>query len=376
MTDASSRPSPAPALGRPSPSAGEEASADGHELLGPTDPLSGAAGYATAARSARTWQAYRADFRRFQRWCVAQDPCRSSLPATSATVAAYLAAHAATHRPSTLTRWCSALAVAHDLAGHPSPTRDPRVRTVLAGIRRTHRTRPDRVAAAGPPELRTMLDRLDPAHPRDARDRALILIGFAGALRRSELVALTLADLVVDTDGLRVFIAASKTDPAGTGHTRGLAYGTHAATCPVRAWQAWLAHRIASPLEDQQRHSTPPADRTDPVDETRAASPSPSPPLVSGSAFVRVDRWGNLGVAALSPRSVALIVSARATAAGLPGHWAGHSLRRGFATTAYRRGTPEIALMRHGRWRSTSAMRGYIDEGAVWVDNPTHVLGL
>jgi site-specific recombinase XerD len=338
--------------------------------------LSGAAGYAAAARSARTWQAYRADFRRFQRWCATQAPCPTPLPATPATVAAYLAAHATSHRPNTLARWCSALAVAHDLAGHPSPTRDPGVRTVLAGIRRTRRTRPDRVAAAGPPELRTMLDRLDPAHPRDARDRALILIGFAGALRRSELVALTLADLVVDTDGLRVFIAASKTDPAGTGHTRGLAYGTHAATCPVRAWQAWLAHRIASPVEDSQQHPTPPADRTAPVAGLGADSPSPSPPLLSGSAFVRVDRWGNLGAAALSPRSVALIVSARATAAGLPGHWAGHSLRRGFATTAYRRGTSEIALMRHGRWRSTSAMRGYIDEGAVWVDNPTHVLGL
>lgn len=378
MTEPFSQPSPAPV--RPSPPTGEEASASGHELLGPTEPLSGAAGYAAAARSARTWQAYRADFHRFQRWCVAQTPCPSPLPATSATVAAYLAAHATSHRPSTLARWCSALAVAHDLAGHPSPTRDPRVRTVLAGIRRTRRTRPDRVAAAGPPELRAMLDRLDPAHPRDARDRALILIGFAGALRRSELVALTLADLVVDADGLRVFIAASKTDPAGTGHTRGLAYGTHAATCPVRAWQAWLVHRIASPVEDSQQHPTPPADRIDPGAESGAgspsASPSPSPPLVSGSAFVRVDRWGNLGAGALSPRSVALIVSARATAAGLPGHWAGHSLRRGFATTAYRRGTPEIALMRHGRWRSTSAMRGYIDEGAVWVDNPTHVLGL
>lgn len=77
-----------------------------------------------------------------------------------------------------------------------------------------------------------------------------------------------------------------------------------------------------------------------------------------------------------SDRSVAAIITARAAAAGLPGHWAGHSLRRGFATTAYRTGTSDVALMRHGRWCSSSAMRGYIDEGGVWVDNPTHRLGL
>jgi integrase len=280
------------------------------------------------------------------------------MPATPATVAAYLAAHAASHRPSTLARWCSALAVAHDLAGHPSPTRDPAVRTVLAGIRRTHRTRPHRVAAPGPDQLRTLLAPLDPDQPRDARDRALILIGFAGALRRSELAALTLADLVLDTDGLRVFIAASKTDPTGTGHTRGLAYGTHPDTCPVRAWQAWLHHR-------HPRQAGP----------DRAGHPAPPAPP-AGSAFVGIDRWGHLATRGLSDRAIAAIISGRARAAGLPGHWAGHSLRRGFATTAYRAGTAEIALMRHGRWRSPAAMRGYIDEGTVWTDNPSRTLGL
>jgi integrase len=278
--------------------------------------------------------------------------------------------HAGARRPATLARWCSAIAVAHDLAGHPSPTRDEQVRTVLAGIRRTHRTRPARVAPARPDDLRAMLSPLDPARPADARDRALLLIGFAGALRRSELAALTLADLVVDADGLRVFIAAGKTDPTAIGHTRGLAYGAHPESCPVRAWRAWLAHRLPSPASDED---APGADGPPPHSAGTGTDPRYLP---SAGAFVAVDRWGRLGTRALSDRSIARIIGARADAAGLTGHWAGHSLRRGFATTGYAAGASELAIMRHGRWRSSSAMRGYIDEGTVWTDNPTTRLGL
>lgn len=310
--------------------------------------------YAAAARAVNTWRAYRSDFATFERWCATQTPPQNPLPATPLTLARYLAAHAPTRRPATLARWCSSIAAAHVLAGHPSPTRDDQVRTVLSGIRRTHKTAPQRVAAAGPDHLRAMLAALDPADPRDARDRALLLLGFAGALRRSELAALTLTDLTVDTDGLRIHIASSKTDPTALGHTRGLAYGTHPDTCPVRAWQAWLTHR---------RHDSPDPHGSIATDHR------------TGAAFVGVDRWGHLG-RSLSSRSIARIIAARAAAAGLSGHWAGHSLRRGFATTAYAAGTSEVALMRHGRWRSTSAMRGYIDEGTVWTDNPTRTLGL
>ncbi|WP_242623544.1 tyrosine-type recombinase/integrase [Pseudonocardia sediminis] len=322
-----------------------------------------------------TWRAYRSDHARFAAWCGAQDPPESALPAAPVVLARYLVAHAGARRPATLARWCSSIAVAHDLAGHPSPTRDEQVRTVLAGIRRTHRTRPARVAAASPDDLRAMMIPLDPKSPRDARDRALLLIGFAGALRRSELVALTLGDITLDSDGLRIFIASSKTDPHALGHTRGLSYGSDPATCPVRAWQAWLQHRLHSPTA--QPATGDPA-RTEP------GRPAPGRPgtgdasrlLPAAGAFVAVDRWGRLGEAALSDRSVARIVAERADAAGLPGHWAGHSLRRGFATTAHASGASEVALMRHGRWRSSSSMRGYIDEGTVWSDNPTRRLGL
>jgi integrase len=322
-------------------------------------------GYAAAARAANTWRAYRSDFAAFERWCAAQDPAEQALPAAPVTLARYLAAHAPSRRPTTLARWCSSIAAAHALAGHPSPARGDQVRTVLAGIRRTHRTPPRRVTAASPDQLRAMLTPLDPASPRDARDRALLLLGFAGALRRSELAELTLDDLTLDAEGLRVVITASKTDPAALGHTRGLAYGTRRDTCPVRAWQAWLDHRN---LADSRAHLD--------VRVPRSPGAPPGPPTHGiTAAFVGIDRWGNFG-GPLSARAIARIIAGRADAAGLPGHWSGHSLRRGFATTAYAAGTAEVALMRHGRWRSSSAMRSYIDEGTVWSDNPTRTLGL
>lgn len=200
MTHADTAPGRAAAAVPAAPGAVEAVEAGGAEA----ETWAGLVGrYAAAARSENTWRAYRADVARFERWCAAQRPPVTAVPGEPVVLARYLAAHAGTHRPATLARWCSAIAVAHDLAGHISPTRDEQVRTVLAGIRRTHRRRPHRVAAAAPDDLRAMLYPLDPASPRDARDRALLLIGFAAALRRSELAALRLADLVVDSEGDR-----------------------------------------------------------------------------------------------------------------------------------------------------------------------------
>jgi integrase len=89
--------------------------------------------------------------------------------------------------------------------------------------------------------------------------------------------------------------------------------------------------------------------------------------IETGPAFRSVDRHGNLGVERLSDRAVADMVKRRALAAGLDGVFAGHSLRAGFATEGYAQGTPELAIMRHGRWRSASVMRGYIEEGSTWM---------
>jgi integrase len=176
----------------------------------------------------------------------------------------------------------------------------------------------------------------------DARDRTLLLFGFAGALRRSELVALDIEDIGEDDSGLRLLLRRSKTDQEAEGATRGLPYGSHPATCPVRAWRAWIA---ASGIE-------------------------------TGPAFRSVNRHGRMGTNRLSDRAVADMVKRRATAAGLDGAFAGHSLRAGFATEGYAQGTPELAIMRHGRWRSAAVMRGYIEDGSIWNDNAASRLGL
>jgi integrase len=307
--------------------------------------------YARDSRARSTWRAYDGDMADFRRWCAAQQPARSALPAAPDTVALYLTALAPVRAPSTLRRRMAAISVAHQLAGLDSPTGHPAVRAVWAGIRRTHPVAPRKVRAARTPDIAALVaPRPDVSTPSeapepglaDARDRALLLLGFAGALRRSELVALDITDVTEDNDGLRLVIRRSKTDQDGEGVLVGLPYGSHPATCPVRAWRAWL---------------------------TRSG-------LTEGPAFRAVDRHGRLGPGRLSDRAVADMIKRRAAAAGLSGRFGGHSLRAGFATESYARGVPELAVMRHGRWRSAAVMRGYVEEGALWIDNAAARIGL
>jgi integrase len=344
-------------------------------------PAAGAAGevvaleeqarsYARDSRARSTWQAYDGDMADFRRWCATQQPPRSALPAAPDTVALYLTALAPVRAPSTLRRRMAAISVAHQLAGLDSPTGHPAVRAVWAGIRRTHKVAPRKVRAARTSEVAALVaarpapsptdpiaidptatdPAATPSQPggttgsslADARDRALLLLGFAGALRRSELVALDVTDVTEDDDGLRLVIRRSKTDQDGEGVLVGLPYGSHPATCPVRAWRAWLVRSG----------------------------------LTQGPAFRSVDRHGRLGDRRLSDRAVADMIKRRAAAAGLPGRFGGHSLRAGFATESYARGVPELAVMRHGRWRSAAVMRGYVEEGALWIDNAAARIGL
>jgi len=343
--------------------------------------------YARDSRARSTWQAYDGDMADFRRWCAAQQPSRSALPATPETVALYLTALAPVRAPATLRRRMAAISVAHQLGGLDSPTGHPAVRTVWAGIRRTHRVAPRKVRAARTPDIAALVNTrpdvsspspagsrhragaaTSPSRPEvadtanatvsagaasrsvgtaemglaDARDRALLLLGFAGALRRSELVALDIADVTEDDDGLRLVIRRSKTDQDGEGVLVGLPYGSNPATCPVRAWRAWLT----------------------------------CSGLTEGPAFRAVDRHGRLGARRLSDRAVADMIKRRAAVAGLSGRFGGHSLRAGFATESYARGVPELAVMRHGRWRSAAVMRGYVEEGALWTDNAAARIGL
>ncbi|OHV36946.1 MULTISPECIES: tyrosine-type recombinase/integrase [Pseudofrankia] len=327
--------------------------------------------YARAARATSTWRAYDTDLRHFRAWCAAQPTAPAAVPAGALTVAGYLAALAdAGYKPSTIRRRLAAISVAHQLAKAPNPATSPEVATVWDGIRRVHGARPARKEALETSLLTRVLAAIDEP-PADAaagtdapagnvapdpapgaaaatlaavRDRALLLVGFAGCLRRSELVGLDMADIEVTPDGLVLSVRSSKTDQEGLGALVGLAYGSYRPTCPVRAWQAWAA----------------------------AAR------LTAGPAFRGINRHGHVGAGRLHPGSVARIVQRRAAAAGLdPADFAGHSLRSGFATAAARAGVNDRAIMRQGRWRSASSLDSYVRAGRLFDrDNPSGRVGL
>ena len=317
-----------------------------------------ARGFAERAKAENTKRAYRADWRCFRSWCAERG--LDALPADPATVALYVADKAAPSdgdaplKVSTLERRLAAISQAHRLSGLPSPasTREEPLHSVWAGLVRTRGRARAKVAPALTPDVVAMVEALPTMEAADGsrrlttagkRDRALLLVGFAGALRRSELAGLEVGDLAFGADGLRVRLRVSKTDQERAGAVLGLHYGDRPLTCPVRATQDWLRH-IA---------------------------------ITEGPILRGVDRHGNVSGRALGGGSVARIVKRAAGRAGLdPAAYSGHSLRAGFATQAARAGSHERAIMKHTRHKSEKVLREYIRDGQLFDENPTGSLGL
>jgi len=278
--------------------------------------------YALAEKSAATRRAYRSDFAAFTAWCLGRSLV--AIPGAPETVAAFIADQAnAGFRASTLGRRVAAIAYAHALAGLEPPTSSKAVRVMLGGVRRKIGTRPTQKAPATAERIAAMLAAL-PDTLTGKRDRALLALGFAGAFRRSELVALELADLAVEPEGMRVHIRQSKTDQEGRGQEIAIPRGTKLR--PVNAVQDWLK---AAKIED-------------------------------GPVFRSIDRHGRIG-AALSAQSVALIVKRHAEAAGLdPQEFAGHSLRAGFLTSAAEAGADVLRMMEVSRHKRVETVQGYV----------------
>lgn len=294
--------------------------------------------FVQAARAANTRRAYRSDWTHFTDWC--RDHGLADLPAAPATVGMYVAAHADLLSVATLTRRVSSIAVAHRMAGHQLDTRHPAIRDLMMGLRRSKGVAPRRAEALTTPLVCKLLatcgDRLI-----DVRDRALLLVGFAGAFRRSELTGLDLADVAVSADGLRVTIRRSKSDQEGEGQV--IAIGrTNSATCPVGAYEAWVA----------------------------AAG------IAGGCVFRGINRHGHIA-GTLSTNAVAGIVQRRAALAGLDASvFSGHSLRAGFATSAAAAGIEERVIMKQTRHRSVAVVRRYIRDGEVFARNLAAEIGL
>lgn len=305
----------------------------------PALPDEEAKGYQRASKAPNTVRAYRSDWLAFTSWC--DEHGVSALPASPDTLAVYLAEAARTLKPSTLTRRCSSVSMAHQMAGYESPTKHITVRTTMAGIRREKGTAPAQKSPILTADLRTMVATL-PDTLAGARDRALLLLGFAGALRRSELVSIDIEHLDDRSDGLVVTVVRSKTDQEGGGRKIGIPYGSNPSTCPVRAVRTWLER---SGIED-------------------------------GPLFRPVCH-GRVLPSRLSGRSVALIVKRVGTATGLdPDNYAGHSLRAGLVTSAAAAGVAERAIMNQTGHRSLPTLRRYIREGSLFRENAAAAVGL
>ena len=309
-----------------------------------TDLVADARRYADHAHAANTRRAYAADWRDFQAWCTGQGV--AALPASPATVALYLTAAASERRVATLQRRLAAIRQAHGRAGVPFDGHDPVLRNVWRGIRRTHGTASRGKAAVRTAVLRDMSAALGDTLA-DVRDRALLVLGFAGALRRSELVGLDVEDVEATSDGLVVTLRRSKVDQEGQGRVLGLPYGSHAGTCPVRTLLAW-----------------------------RECATAAEGPLTAGPLF-RPIRHARVLEGRLSDRAVARVVQRAAARVGLdPAQFAGHSLRAGLVTSAAAAGIPERAIMAQTGHARADTLRRYIRTGTLFQENAAAGVGL
>jgi integrase len=280
--------------------------ASGHDLV---------ARYIAAAQSENTRKAYRSDLRDFEAW-------GGAVPTTSNEVARYIAERAQMLRPSTLRRRLAAVATAHRDRGAMDPTKAPLVGRVMAGIERTHGCSVRQASPLNIPELYRVIQGIDQT-PQGLRDRAILLIGFFGALRRSEIASLNLADLEFSQLGIRVMIRRSKTDQGGWGRLV-VVPSRSDALCPAHALEAWIRVRVG------------PGTRL----------------------FYRLDQ---AGMSTLHPGTVSDIVKARVGAVGLQASAvSAHSLRAGLVTSAMLARVDNALIPKQTGHRSLQSLAIYV----------------
>lgn len=297
----------------------------------PADELALALKFARAEKSEATRRAYRSDFRTFKKWCAARNI--AALPATPAALAAFLACEARRGaKPSSISRRIAGYA--HLLAGHEPPNQAEMVKATFRGIRRSVGTAPKRKQPLTADYVRAMAE-ATPDSLIGLRDRALLLIGFAGALRRSEIVSLDVADLAGTKAGLRLHIRASKTDQERQGATVAIA-PSGSTTCPIAALNRWLT----------------------------AAG------IDHGPVFRQMVKGGRVADKRLSGHAVAEIIKSYAKCIGLdPTAFSGRSLRAGFLTSCARNGASIFKMKEISRHKSMDTLQGYVRDADFFRDH-------
>jgi integrase len=276
--------------------------------------------YVDAALSESTRRSYLQGVHHFFMW-------GGKIPATQESLAEYLVAHCEVLKVATLEHRLAAIHHAHEVKSLESPVKSRLVKQTMEGIRRTFGTQPRRVNALVKDDLLEILVNVERQKPlRAARDKAMLLVGWAAALRRSELVALAVEDVVADEKGMWLRIRRSKTDQQGKGQSIFIPTASVESRCPVIALCSWL--QLAG--------------------------------IQTGALFRQVSRHDRIvGSRSLSPQAVALVVQAAVSAA--KGHkaaqdFAGHSLRSGYVTTAVELGLQPTEIMRVTRHKSVAVL--------------------
>lgn len=300
--------------------------------------LASARDYATASRSDASWRAYQHDWQRFSNWCASVD--QPALPASASTICAFLATEAdAGLAAATLARRLAAIRVVHQGNQQTSAHDAPMVREVMRGIRNRQKGRAfPKKAPLIDTDLALLVDTLNTTTLAGLRDRALLLIGFAAALRRSELVGINIEHLTFRPEGITLAIPFSKTDQTGDGAEIAVPAIPLSRYCPVAAMKAWIV--VAG--------------------------------LTNGAVFRRMRRGQRVAQSRLSDSTVAKLIKQCARDAGYENvsMFAGHSLRRGFITTAARNRADVFSIAAQSRHRSLDTVREYVDAETRFDDHP------
>ncbi|WP_193164203.1 site-specific integrase [Microbulbifer hainanensis] len=289
--------------------------------------------YLSAATSDSTRRAYRSAIRQFEKW-------GGRLPTDSRMLVRYLLSRAEIVNPRTLDLHLTAIGQWHHYQGIANPVIEPVVQKTMQGIRRLHGKPRQKAKALRLEHIAEMARHLKtlPDSKKKYRDLALLLAGFFGAFRRSELVAIQVSDLHWEDEGLIIVLPRSKTDQDREGLMRALPFGDPQ-ICAATALRQWLD----------------------------AAG------ITEGPVFRAVNRWDQVQAKSLSPGAVNELLKqlGYACAFGFVGSLSSHSLRRGLSTSAAREKVPFELIKKQGGWKSDATVWEYIEEGRQLTDNAT-----
>ena len=284
-----------------------------------------------SSKASNTLRAYKADYKDFASFCIKHG--FKPMPSSPKIISLYLTNLSKTSKFSTLKRRLASISVIHRLSGHYIDIKHPMIKENLMGIKRVHGSHQKAKKPILINDLKLIINVIDEDknEKRRAKNRALILIGFAGGFRRSELVAIQFQDIDFVSEGVKIFIKRSKTDQSGEGMTKGIPYFSDQNYCPVVSLKNWI---VKSEIR-------------------------------SGKIFD------------ISDKNVSLTIKKYTALAGMDSNkYSGHSLRSGFATSAAELGAEERSIMAMTGHKTSQMVRRYIQEANLFKNNALNKIKL